>query len=99
MTVECKCPICKGKEHWDPPQPPNPMHVGSWRYQFSALTQKQIDEAQWVNDVGWMVPDTYLQALANAWNADSYIPHRAWIRGKFPKLAAAIEDALTEENR
>jgi hypothetical protein len=44
-----------------------------------------------------LVPDTRLRAIADAWNDSSFMPHRTWIRGKFPRLAAAIDDALTQK--
>lgn len=67
MTVECKCPICKGREHYDPPRPPDPMHVGSWRYQFPPLTQEQADAGQHISGVGWMVPvESNIEAGRNA---------------------------------
>ncbi len=105
MTVECDCKICKGKAHWKPPKPPEKMHVGSWRYQSVPLTQEQIDAGQYVTFVGWMVPDTRLQAIADAWmraksdtwDYDDTAGARRNLRHEWPELADLF-DGLTKED-
>lgn len=90
---KCNCPLCEGRLHWKPPQEPNPLHVGSWRYQFPPLTGKQVETGHYVADVGWLVPDTRLQAIADAWS--KYRSPEGWVEGIVPILD--LLDALVEE--
>jgi len=63
----------------------------SWRIPNSGDDKNDIKQM-------WVVPDTRLQAIADAWN-DTMDRDRGKLRSWVPHLVAAIEDALTEENK